>query len=79
MEVRDLESLGSDLSQLPFMTSDLSPANPADVGPAAAAAAGDGHVVSLCRSRDPLHAAAGPRREIGYRSVDVAELRRSCI
>ena len=79
MEVRDLESLGSDLSQLPFMTSDLSPANPTDVGPAAAAAAGDGHVVSLCRLRDPLHAAAGLRREIGYRSVDVAELRRSCI
>ena len=54
---------------------DLSSANSADVGVAAAAAAGDGHVVALRRAPDPLHAPTSPRAEIGYRSVDVAELR----
>ena len=58
---------------------DLSSANPADVGVAAAVAAGDGHVVPLRRARDPLHAPARPRTEIGYRSVDVVQLRRTYI
>ena len=61
--------------KIPRSLPDLPPADPADVGVAAAVAAGDGHVVALRRARDPLHAAAGPRAEVGYRSVDVVELR----
>ena len=60
-------------------STDLLPANPANIGIATSVSAGEFDVVSLVRARDPLHAAASGSGEVGYRFIDVVQLFVICI